>query len=216
MKAEHETETLRRGRAAAIGGAVLAALAASACCVGPLLLAAIGVGGAGALAAFGAYHPYILAATGVLLATGFYLTYRKPKAADACGCVASPKKRAGRVALWIATVLVALLAFSPTLLARLAGNDSASSAEAAAIAATKLETVTLRVEGMDCEACAVSLRRALAKAGGFHALMLDLPGQAVRVSYEPAPGRVEAYVEAINDLGFEASLPGTTAERRHP
>jgi copper chaperone CopZ len=63
------------------------------------------------------------------------------------------------------------------------------------------------VQGMDCEACAVHIREALIRAGGFHDLRLDLPKQTVTITYEPAPGRLEAYVKAINDLGYEASLP---------
>src|SRR5260221_14472583 len=89
-----------------LGGAILAAVAASACCIGPLVLAALGIGGAGAFAALGAYRPYILAGTAVLLAGGFYLTYRKPRAAvegDACGCEKPKASRAGRIGLWIAT-----------------------------------------------------------------------------------------------------------------
>lgn len=88
-----------RAKKLTLGGAILAALAASSCCIGPLVLAALGVGGAGALAALGAYRPYILGVTAVLLAGGFYLTYRKPRAAvaegDACGCE-KPSPKAGR------------------------------------------------------------------------------------------------------------------------
>jgi copper chaperone CopZ len=70
-----------------------------------------------------------------------------------------------------------------------------------------VEHATLHVEGMDCEACAVHIRGALAKVGGFHDMTLDLNGQAITVAYEPAPGRLQAYVAAINDLGYEAALP---------
>lgn len=62
-----------------VGGAILAALAASSCCVGPLVLVALGVGGAGGLAVMGAYRPYFLVGTATLRGTGYYLVYRKPK-----------------------------------------------------------------------------------------------------------------------------------------
>lgn len=65
-----------RAKRLSIGGAVLAALAASSCCLGPLLLAALGVGSAGAIAGLAAYRPYLLAGTALLLAVAFYFTYR--------------------------------------------------------------------------------------------------------------------------------------------
>lgn len=105
--------------AAASVGSVLSAFIASACCVGPLVFALLGLGGAGLLLKFEPYRPYFIAATVLLLGTGFYLTYRKPKAAapegaegEACACPAPRTSRTGRVMLWVATVLVAVfLAF---------------------------------------------------------------------------------------------------------
>lgn len=202
-----------RAKKLTLGGALLAALAASSCCIGPLVLAALGIGGAGAFAAVGAYRPYILAATAVLLAGGFYLTYRKPRTApaegDACGCEKpSPKAgRAARIGLWIATGMVVLFAAAPNLLACFASRGQQG--VVATTAGASLKRATIYVEGMDCEACATHIRGALGKVGGFHDLTLDLKAQAITVAYEPAAGRLQAYVAAINDLGYEASLPAS-------
>ena len=46
-----------------LAGAVAASLAASACCLGPLLLALLGAGGAGAFATLASFRPYVLVAT---------------------------------------------------------------------------------------------------------------------------------------------------------
>ncbi len=199
-----------------LGGALLAAIAASSCCIGPLILAALGIGGAGAFAALGAYRPFILAVTAVLLAGGFYLTYRKPKVVDggdACGCE-SPKpkaNRAARLGLWTATALVVVFAAAPPLLA-------AVSHQAPIPVATgqKVEQAVVQVEGMDCAACATHIRGALGKVGGLHDLTLDLKGHAITVTYEPAAGRLQTYVAAINDLGYEASLPEHPVADRKP
>jgi mercuric ion transport protein len=199
---------MRRVRAErwSIGGALLAALGASSCCLGPLLLTALGIGGAGTVAAFGAYRPYLLAGTAALLGAGFYLTYRKPRTAvgDACGCERPRTNRAGRIGLWIATILVVLVAATPPLLARMAdrARDSWGTTDGA-----NLTTTTIAVEGIDCEACAVPMRKALTKVGGLRELDLDIPKQSITVTYEPAPGRLGAYVAAINELGYEAKVP---------
>jgi mercuric ion transport protein len=205
--------TQRRAKTAWIGGALLAALAASSCCLGPLLLAALGIGGAGATVALGAYRPYLLAGAAVLLAAGFRVTYRKPRGAtdDACGCQRPRPHRAGRIGLWVATVLVVLVAAAPPLLAQWAdGAHQRSSADTDA----SVVRATLVVAGIDCAACAAPMRKALAKVGGFHDLVLDVPRQSVTVTYEPAPGRLAAYVTAINDLGYEARLPDGSESRR--
>lgn len=102
----------RRWSIAANAGAIVSAFVASACCVGPLVFALLGLGGAGLLVKFEPYRPYFMALTFALLGAGFYFTYRKPKAAaavaegDACGCPAPRTNRAGRIMLWVATALV--------------------------------------------------------------------------------------------------------------
>ena len=203
-----------RAKKLTLVGAVLAALAASSCCIGPLVLAAFGIGGAGAMAALGAYRPYILVVTAALLAAGFYLTYRTPRAAtteaDACGCEAPHPKagRAGRIGLWIATVMVVAFAAAPYLIARAAAHGREATAPTTPSAS--IAHVTIRVEGMDCEACGVNIRRALVKVGGLRDMTLDLKAHTIDVAYEPAAGRVQAYVAAIDDLAYEASLPGPT------
>src|SRR5229473_3061697 len=111
--------TDRKWSLAASIGSIVSAILASVCCVGPLLFAVLGIGGAGLLVKFEPYRPYLVALTLVALGTGFYVTYRKPKiaggAADgpSCACPAPRTNRAGKILLWIATVLVAMLLAFP-------------------------------------------------------------------------------------------------------
>jgi len=105
-----------RATFAASAGSILSAFLASACCVGPLIFALLGLGGAGLLVKFEPYRPYFMAITFALLGTGFYFTYRRPRVtasgagtgADgaSCDCPAPRTNRAGRIMLWVATVLV--------------------------------------------------------------------------------------------------------------
>ncbi len=106
-----------------VAGAVVSGLLASACCLGPLILAAIGIGGAGLLARFEAYRPVFTATTFGLLGVGFWLAYRKPKAAagDDCGCEYPKASRLGRALLWIAAVVAVGFWSFPYLAERLLG-----------------------------------------------------------------------------------------------
>ncbi|GAC1535591.1 MAG: mercuric ion transporter MerT [Myxococcales bacterium] len=97
-----------------IGGAVVSGLLASACCLGPLVFAALGIGGASLLVKFDPYRPLFTVATFGLLGAGFWFTYRKPKRAkgDACGCEYPKTNKLGRALLWVAAVVaVGLWAF---------------------------------------------------------------------------------------------------------
>lgn len=98
-----------RQRLLAIGG-ILGALAASSCCIAPLVLFSLGVSGAwiGTLTALAPYQPLFVAATVAILGYGFYLVYRKPN--EACaedGACARPlPNRFVKLGLWTATLLV--------------------------------------------------------------------------------------------------------------
>lgn len=93
---------------ATAAGSVMSGILASACCIGPLAFALLGIGGAAAAQRLEPLRPYLLALTVVLLAAAFYFTYRPPAAE--CGpdgsCEMPRTNRAGKVTLWLATVLV--------------------------------------------------------------------------------------------------------------
>src|SRR5574340_700718 len=95
-------------------GSTLAALLASLCCLGSLLLGGAGLG-ALLVGTFVPLRPYFLAISLIFLAGGFYLVYRKPKAGEACaGETCRPEggtRRMAKPLLWIAAVAVAVLAF---------------------------------------------------------------------------------------------------------
>ena len=98
-----------RQRLVAAGG-ILGALAASSCCIVPLILFSFGIGGAwiGNLTALAPYQPLFVAGTAGLLGYGFYLVYWKPRRACAedTACARPIPNRLVQLALWIATALV--------------------------------------------------------------------------------------------------------------
>jgi mercuric ion transport protein len=106
-----ERGQIERQRLVAVGG-ILGALAASSCCVIPLVLFSLGIGGAwiGNLTALAPYKPLFVAGTAGLLGYGFYLVYWKPKraCADDAACARPLPNRFVKTGLWTATVLVAV------------------------------------------------------------------------------------------------------------
>jgi len=103
-------------------GSVFSAVLASICCVGPLVLAFLGISGAGFIVKFEAYRPWFIVIAVGLLGSAFYFTYKKKPAeecADGTYCANPRSDRINKVILWIATVLVAIAIFFPTLISKL-------------------------------------------------------------------------------------------------
>lgn len=95
--------------------AALAAIGASLCCVGPLVLVSLGIGGAwiGSLTALEPYRPIFIGITLVFLFLAFrklYIVPRQCAPGDACAIPATLRNQ--RIIFWVVTILlIALLTF---------------------------------------------------------------------------------------------------------
>ena len=96
----------------AASGSVIGAVLASSCCILPLLLVTLGVSGAwiGSLSALEPYKPWFAAVTMLFLGIGFWQVYWKPKqeCEEGSYCANPKSDRVIKIALWSATLLVAL------------------------------------------------------------------------------------------------------------
>ncbi len=72
-------------------GVVVAAIAASACCILPLILGAASAGSVGLSAALAPYRPYFIVLTVLLLGGAFYFIYRPQKAGCETDCCPTGK-----------------------------------------------------------------------------------------------------------------------------
>ena len=111
--------SMRTGLRTLETGAVGAAIAASICCLGPLLLAVLGLGGGALFLKFEPYQPLFAVLTFLFLGGAFSLAYRRVPA-EGCdpGSVCAPH-RSRRVGLWIVSAIVALLTVLSYLARRL-------------------------------------------------------------------------------------------------
>ena len=99
----------------ALIGALGSSFLASLCCIGPLLVIALGVGGTGAtyVTFFAPYRPYIIVLVVLSLGYSFYKLYIKPPSYEVDATCISPKMCfIQRGIFWIIAILsVLLLAF---------------------------------------------------------------------------------------------------------
>ena len=94
------------------GGGLLAAVAASTCCVLPLSLAAVGLGGAwlSTLSVLAQYAMEFRVLAVLLLGAGFWFAYtRRPAGSKAAACPTMPSERATKALLWTGAIVLSLV-----------------------------------------------------------------------------------------------------------
>lgn len=190
----------------ALAGSLIAGLLASICCIGPLVLGAVGLGSLGFAAALAPLRPWFLGLTAILIAFGFYLAYR-PQRAEACApgeaCAKPGSRRNQRIALWLVTVLAVTLANYPSWGARLTAARERPSpiGEASAV-------VVLDVQGMTCTACEGEIERELKRVPGV--VQANVRFEHMRAEVRVANPRVgvKPLVAAVEKAGYHASLAG--------
>jgi len=203
-------ETRQRTGMFAVGGSVVAALAASACCWIPLGLIVFGMSAGGVSAWFEHYRWLFLGITTVLLGTGFYMVYfRTPKCAPGAACAVPSRKmqRFNRSMLWVATVFVIVSASFPKYVGYLLPDDQLSEVVSNGDSpdATPIKTVSFDVNGMTCEACAIPIKGELAKVPGVLDASVSFEGGSAVVQFNSSnrPSK-EELSDAVAKAGYQA------------
>ncbi|BCL77334.1 mercuric transporter [Jeongeupia sp. HS-3] len=107
----------RNGKGSLIAS-VLAAVGASVCCVGPLVLLALGIGGSwiGTLSAMAPYRPIFIGLTLLFLGLSFRKLYLVPQVCAAGTSCPEPRRlRRQRLVFWLVTALLLGLLAVPQL-----------------------------------------------------------------------------------------------------
>jgi mercuric ion transport protein len=110
LSGEAKSSSLNRGQKLAAAGGIIGALAAASCCILPVVLFSLGIGGAwiGSFTQLAPYQPYFIAATLAFIGTGYWLVYRTAKVACVEGeaCARPLPNRLVKIALIAATIIV--------------------------------------------------------------------------------------------------------------
>lgn len=201
------------------GSAVLAAAGASACCLGPLVLAVLGLGTlSGAVSAFFApLRPWFLCVAFGIVGWRLVVLYR-PRRSDGAGacCERAPEAGAAcapaglrreRAITWAVVVFISAFAASPHLLAFLPFRTerTAEPATSAAVSVAPAVEVCLTIDGMTCAACARHIEKALAEVPGVVAARVDMDrAEACLVLDDRTPPSSEGLVAAVEAAGYRA------------
>lgn len=185
-----------------LAGAVAAAVGTSVCCLGPLLLLALGVGGAwiGNLTAMEKYRPIWTAATLIFLGLAFVRVYRKPKE-ESCapgGFCPTDAGRRNKVLFWIVTALVLGLLALPYMIPYAFAGSSGD--------APATREVTLSVRNMTCGACPIIVKKSLTRVEGVKDAKVTLSPPRAVVTHDPGKTSPEQLIEATTKAGFPSTI----------
>jgi len=190
-----------------LAGAIVGAVAASVCCVVPLVLLALGISGAwvSSLTVLQPYRPIFIIVTLLFLGYAFYRVYRKPKEED-CepgSYCANPKSdRINKIALWTVTLLVIGLLVFPYLVPM----TSQASTATPVTTPVKTEKVVLSVQGMTCNGCVLTVTKSLKKVDGVTDAMVTLEPPIAVVKYDPTEVSVEQLIETTTNAGYPSKV----------
>lgn len=172
-------------------GTLLSAVAASACCIGPIVTTVLGLGGASYFQAMEPYRPYLVGLALLLLA--FYVALRRLVPPQPCACPPVRSKTWRSVALGGG---VAVLLGGGTV-TRLLVSEAAAASPSDAI---PLRAASFRIEGITCGSCEVGIRLRLRTEAGVRDVKFE--GPTAHVTFDPAAVSSAQLADAIRELGY--------------
>lgn len=188
------------------GAGVLTAIAASLCCITPLLALISGASGvASTFSWMEPLRPYLIGITVLVLAFAWYQKLKPRTAAEiqcACDVEEKPPFMQTKKFLGIVTVFAFLMMafphyssfFYPDNQKKLVGAD-----------ATKLITLDLKIEGMTCESCNLHVAHAVQEIEGVFGAEADFSTGKAEVKFDPSQTSEDKIVQTINSTGYKVT-----------
>ena len=201
----------QNGRGALFAGG-LAAILASTCCLGPLVLVALGFSGAwiGNLTVLEPYRPLFIGAALVALFFAWKRIYRPVQACKPGEVCAIPQVRATyKLICWSWSRLDFPMSFhfsinQEFIMKKLFASLALAAAVAPVWAAT--QTVTLAVPGMTCAACPITVKKALSKVEGVSKVDVGFEKREAVVTFDDTKASVQKLTKATADAGYPSSV----------
>lgn len=191
---------------AAYGG-VLAAVAASLCCIAPVL--ALLAGTTGVAATFSwlePFRPYLIGFTILILGGAWYFKLRPGKAAgDDCGCAedAKPTFLASKKFLLIITLFAALLLAFPNYMQVFYAQPAK---ELSIVPQTQVMKKVFAIEGMTCSSCEAPVESRVGSLPGILSVRASYDNANAVVEYDSTKVDNAAIIKAINSTGYKVVI----------
>jgi len=191
-----------------IGAGMLAAIAASLCCITPVLAV---LGGLGSIASTFSWldplRPYLIGFTAIVLGYAFYNAYKPEKEGDlecACEDDESPAKKNfinSKAFLWVVTG-VSILMFAFPSYSHIFFPDTNNTM--VVVNESNIIEVKLFIEGMTCTGCEELVDYTLRKQEGVLSAVSSYESGIAYVKYDKSKVKPEQLAQAIEDeVGYK-------------
>lgn len=185
------------------GTSVITAIAASLCCVTPVLAL---VAGSGSIAASFSWlepaRPYLIGITILVLGISWYLKL-KPQPTDECGCVAEkPGFIQSKTFLLIVTLFAVLMIAFPSYAKFLYPKTQSSIINADP---SKIQSVELSISGMTCAACEEHIKHELNKLPGIIESTVSYKNKNSLIRFDDSKTNIKDITSAVNATGYKVT-----------
>ena len=184
---------------------IFAAIAASLCCITPVL-AFLG-GASGLVSSFSwiePYRPYLIVATVLIFAFAWYQKLKPQKQVD-CDCETDNKKsfRQSKLFLVIVTVIAALLLAFPYYAKVFYAKPQQT--KVIVVDKNNIQTVQLNISGMDCEGCTAHINSELSKVNGVIEVNTSYKNANAIVKFDNSKISVDSIANTVNTIGYKVT-----------
>lgn len=189
------------GKGAAASG-IVAALAASSCCIPPVIAALAGIGGiAGSLSWLEAYRPYLIGIAIIAIGYAWYNYYQRQKS-DACCAVDAKSKWYQTKGFLVGVSLFAAVAIAFPYYSSIffPSNDAK---EIVVVNASDIQSVTFEVKGMTCNGCASHVESDVNKLPGIVSVDAIYEEATAKIEFDRSKVSLEQIEEVINATGYK-------------
>ncbi|MGH1518808.1 mercuric transport protein MerTP [Chryseobacterium sp. JK1] len=184
-----------------IGTSIITAIAASLCCITPVLSLIIGAGGlASTFSWLEPARPYLIGLTVVILCFAWYQKLRPQKQED-CLCETKSKTKFLQSSFFLGLITV----FSALMLAFPSYSSifyPKSENEVVTASKSDIKTVEFTINGMTCEACGEHINHEVNKLKGIIRSNASYQNKNAVVTFDDTKTSIHQIKEAINSTGY--------------
>ena len=180
---------------------LFAAIAASSCCIPPVIALIAGIGGsASALSWMEPFRPYLIGLAVIAIGYAWY-AYLKPKKADDCCEVDAKPKWYQTKGFLIGITLFAAISISFPYYSHIFYPDNKK--EVIVVNQSDIQTVNFDVKGMTCASCEEHVKHAVNELEGIVNVAASYEKANAEVEFDNTKTSKEDIEKAINSTGYK-------------
>ncbi len=187
-----------------IGAGLASAIAASLCCITPVLAIIAGSSGiASTFAWIDPARPYLIGVSILVLGFAWYQKFR-PQPVDECGCEVVEKQKFihSKTFLSIVTILAILMIAFPSYAKVF---FPASENQINVVDNSNIQTAEFSIKGMNCAGCELEVNHEVYKLSGIIKSETSYDSGKSNVQFDNSKTNVEEIKQAINSTGYSVT-----------